>query len=319
MERGEASSGHPQKPRPRKRPSDQSDEGSNLGSADRLNRPKSNMAQPRSEARSTRNSKNALNRAEPSQSRESQNPHRSSSPSTKPRSDQTGQGSSLGNLAQSIADRSGSVLLAAAAAAGTFLISRWLGGNGWPHRSFGRGSDGESFIPGGSWAEAQVRANRNEASTREPAQHTGMDRGGVDTEAGFEVAEASQHDALAQVGDKSDRVEGTAVYDSNGQQIGRIRRLMIAKVGGRVLYAIMEFDDLLGDGTDEYAIPWTKLEYDTTLEGYRTNITQEQFQNAPEFSRDQNYDWSDQQSRRDQQSQHDLPHYYEVPIHSVTS
>ena len=47
---------------------------------------------------------------------------------------------------------------------------------------------------------------------------------------------------------------------------------------------------------------------DTTLEGYRTEITQEQLQNAPEFSRDQNYDRSSQQSRGD------LRHYYEVPI-----
>jgi hypothetical protein len=111
---------------------------------------------------------------------------------------------------------------------------------------------------------------------------------------------------------ESDRVEGTAVYDLKRQQIGTIRRLMIEKVGGRVVYAIMEFGGLLGIGTDEYAIPWTKLEYDTTLEGYRTDITQEQLKNAPEFSRNQNYDWSDQQSQRD------LHDYYEVTYYWVT-
>jgi PRC-barrel domain len=308
---GEASqSGEPQKrrrsPSPSsKRPSDQSDQGSNLGPADRLSRPRSKVAQPGSEGRSTRNGKNSLNRGEASQSGEPQKPPRSSSTSS---SDQSDQASNFGNLAQSIlADRPG-LLLAAAAAAGTFLISRWLGENGWLRRSFGRGGDGESFIPGGSWGQAQVRPNRNEANSLEPAQHTGIDRGDVDSEASFEVAQASQQDAVAQAGDQSDRVEGTAVFDLNGQQIGRLRRLMIAKVGGQVLYAIMEFDDLVGNGTDEYAIPWSKLEYDTTLQGYRTDITQEQLQNAPEFSRDQNHDRSDQQSQRD------LPQYFEVPI-----
>jgi PRC-barrel domain len=111
---------------------------------------------------------------------------------------------------------------------------------------------------------------------------------------------------------ESDRVEGTAVYDFNGQQIGTIRRLMIEKVGGRVIYAIMEFGGLLGIGTDEYAVPWSKLEYDTTLAGYMTDITHEQLKHAPEFSRNQDYDLSDPQSQRD------LHDYYEVTYYWLT-
>jgi hypothetical protein len=111
---------------------------------------------------------------------------------------------------------------------------------------------------------------------------------------------------------ESDRVEGTAVYDLNGQQIGTIKRLMIGKLSGQVFYAIMEFGGLLGIGTDEYAIPWSKLEYDTRLEGYKIEITQDQLKNAPEFSRNPNYDWSDQQSERD------LHDYYEVTYYWLT-
>jgi hypothetical protein len=43
----------------------------------------------------------------------------------------------------------------------------------------------------------------------------------------------------------------------------------------------------------QHTIPWSKLEYDTGLKGYRTDITQEQFRGAPAFSRDQATDWSD--------------------------
>jgi len=74
---------------------------------------------------------------------------------------------------------------------------------------------------------------------------------------------------------------------------------MIARVEGRILYAVMEFGVRLGLDTDEYAIPWSKLEYDNSLEGYRIDITKEQLQNAPEYARDLNYEWSDQQSHRD--------------------
>jgi PRC-barrel domain len=40
---------------------------------------------------------------------------------------------------------------------------------------------------------------------------------------------------------ESDRVEGTTVYDPQGNNIGTIKRLMIEKLSGRVAYAIMSF------------------------------------------------------------------------------
>ena len=47
---------------------------------------------------------------------------------------------------------------------------------------------------------------------------------------------------------ESDRVEGTAVYDPSGSRIGTIRRLMIEKVSGKVLYADITFGGFLGLG-----------------------------------------------------------------------
>jgi hypothetical protein len=38
---------------------------------------------------------------------------------------------------------------------------------------------------------------------------------------------------------ESDRVEGTSVYDPDGNSIGSIKRLMIEKISGRVSYAVM--------------------------------------------------------------------------------
>jgi hypothetical protein len=111
---------------------------------------------------------------------------------------------------------------------------------------------------------------------------------------------------------ESDRVEGTAVYDPSGNKIGSIRRLMIEKIGGKVAYAVMSFGGFLGMGEDEHTIPWNKLDYDTSLGGYRTDITEEQLRGAPAYSRDQNYDWSDRQREQELHDYYRTPYYWGV-------
>ena len=84
---------------------------------------------------------------------------------------------------------------------------------------------------------------------------------------------------------ESDHVEGTAVYDANGKQIGTIKRLVIEKVSGHVAYAVTSFGGFLGVGSETHTIPWEQLHHDTTLHGYKTSVTEEQLHKAPEFSR----------------------------------
>ena len=60
----------------------------------------------------------------------------------------------------------------------------------------------------------------------------------------------AQTDAPGQMTGKplieSDRVEGTTVYDPDGNNIGSIKRLMIEKISGKVAYAVMSFGGFLG-------------------------------------------------------------------------
>jgi hypothetical protein len=83
----------------------------------------------------------------------------------------------------------------------------------------------------------------------------------------------------------SDKVEGTAVYDAKGDHIGSIERVMIEKRSGQVSYAVLQFGGFLGIGSDYYPIPWQSLTYDTSLGGYRTNITEAQLKGAPKRTR----------------------------------
>ncbi|WP_173812370.1 PRC-barrel domain-containing protein [Limimaricola cinnabarinus] len=80
----------------------------------------------------------------------------------------------------------------------------------------------------------------------------------------------------------SDRVNGTEVYGAGGEKIGHIDHLVIDKKSGKITYAVMGFGGFLGMGEEHHPIPWAKLEYDTGLNGYRTDITEEQLKGAPE-------------------------------------
>ena len=91
----------------------------------------------------------------------------------------------------------------------------------------------------------------------------------------------------------SEKVQGTEVYGPDGEHVGEIDHLMIERVSGRVAYAVMSFGGFLGMGKDFYAIPWDALKYDTSLDGYRTDITREQVEGAPGRA-DSTFDWDDE-------------------------
>jgi hypothetical protein len=93
----------------------------------------------------------------------------------------------------------------------------------------------------------------------------------------------------------SDKVEGTPVYRLNGENVGRIERVMIDKISGKVAYAVMSFGGFLGIGEDYYPLPWSVLTYNPTLGGYEVEITEQQLKNAPKYSRHEIWDWADRQ------------------------
>ncbi|MCB4823576.1 PRC-barrel domain-containing protein [Roseicella sp. GB24] len=104
----------------------------------------------------------------------------------------------------------------------------------------------------------------------------------------------------------SDKVEGTAVYDRQGNSLGSVYNLMIDKVSGRVAYAVMSFGGFLGIGERYHPLPWEKLTYDTGQGGYVVDLSREQLEGAPSYGRDET-PWGDPAYGR---GVHD---YYGVP------
>ena len=97
----------------------------------------------------------------------------------------------------------------------------------------------------------------------------------------------------------SDKVEGTAVYNSENEKLGTIANIMIDKYSGKADYAVLEFGGLFGLGSDHYTLPWDMLTYDTHKDGYVVNVTREQLTGAPRFRREDEPDWTDETYGRD--------------------
>jgi hypothetical protein len=91
----------------------------------------------------------------------------------------------------------------------------------------------------------------------------------------------------------SDKVGGTPVYRTNGDEVGQIERVMIDKLSGKVAYAVMSFGGFLGMGDNYYPLPWSGLTYNPDLDGYEVNLTEQQLKNAPKYFLHENWDWSD--------------------------
>jgi sporulation protein YlmC with PRC-barrel domain len=110
---------------------------------------------------------------------------------------------------------------------------------------------------------------------------------------------------------ESNRVEGTEVYDTSGKHIGAVKRLVIEKVSGRVVYAIVAFGGFLGMGTDEFTIPWSALKYDTHLGGFATNITSDQLRDSPDVGRNNRADlWANRDNESSLYDYYGSPYYW---------
>jgi sporulation protein YlmC with PRC-barrel domain len=105
----------------------------------------------------------------------------------------------------------------------------------------------------------------------------------------------------------SEDVEGTNVYDAKGKKIGEIDHLMIDKVSGRVTYAVMSFGGFVGIGHSHYPLPWSALKFNTKLNGFETNVSEQQLKDAPAFSDDS---WSDRNWEKRTHAHYNAPPYW---------
>ena len=102
------------------------------------------------------------------------------------------------------------------------------------------------------------------------------------------------------------KVNGTHVYNVAGDKLGTVEDVMIDKVSGRAIYAVLSVGGFLGLGHKHSPIPWSELKYDDVRGGYVVNLDKKKLQDAPAFDGGPEFTWTPEYGRR-------LDIYYTAP------
>jgi hypothetical protein len=90
----------------------------------------------------------------------------------------------------------------------------------------------------------------------------------------------------------ADKVEGTPVYNSQGEKLGTVHTIMIDKLSGKVAYAVMSFGGFMGIGDRYHPLPWSVLTYDTQKGGYTVDLDRSTLERAPTYTAGETPDWA---------------------------
>ena len=83
------------------------------------------------------------------------------------------------------------------------------------------------------------------------------------------------------------KVQGTTVYNMEGDRLGHVEDIMLHKMSGQVAFAVMSFGGFLGLGEKFTPLPWSVLTYDTRRSGYVVPLGKEQLQRAPAYDKEE--------------------------------
>lgn len=105
----------------------------------------------------------------------------------------------------------------------------------------------------------------------------------------------------------ADKVDGTDVYNTDGDKLGTVNNIMLDKRTGKVAYAEMSFGGFLGIGEQYHPLPWSMLEYDEDKEGYVVPLDKKALEGAPNYGPDEAH------RLRDREYETSVFAFYNVP------
>jgi sporulation protein YlmC with PRC-barrel domain len=112
----------------------------------------------------------------------------------------------------------------------------------------------------------------------------------------------------------ADQVNGTAVYDTQGEKLGSVEDVMIDKVSGRIAYAVLSFGGFLGIGDKHHPLPWGTLKYDTAIGGYVVALDRRVLEGGPAYSDAEPAAWDDQGWGRQVHDYYKAKPYWDMPF-----
>jgi sporulation protein YlmC with PRC-barrel domain len=88
------------------------------------------------------------------------------------------------------------------------------------------------------------------------------------------------------------KVNGTSVYNPQGESLGTIHDVMLNKRSGQVNYAVLSFGGFLSLGEKYHPVPWKKLTYHEQYGGYVIDLDKRQLEGAPAYASSETPDWA---------------------------
>lgn len=82
------------------------------------------------------------------------------------------------------------------------------------------------------------------------------------------------------------KLEGEPVYSSDGDDVGKIKEVMLDMTAGRIAYAVLSSGGFLGVGDKLIAVPWSAFVMDPERKSLQLSISTEKIKNAPGFDKD---------------------------------
>jgi sporulation protein YlmC with PRC-barrel domain len=89
---------------------------------------------------------------------------------------------------------------------------------------------------------------------------------------------------------KASTLIGNTVKNTAGENIGKIKEIMINLEEGCVVYAVLSFGGFLGIGNKLFAIPWSALILKPRENTFILNVDKERLKNSPGFNKN---NWPD--------------------------
>jgi len=104
----------------------------------------------------------------------------------------------------------------------------------------------------------------------------------------------------------SKEISGTNVYNTHGEKLGSVEDIMIDRVSGRAIYAVMSFGGFLGMGQKHHPLPWSTLKFDPEQDGYVVDLDKKRLLDAPTFDPSPVFKWTPEYG-------HTVDSYYKAP------
>lgn len=83
---------------------------------------------------------------------------------------------------------------------------------------------------------------------------------------------------------------GEDVYNTQDEDLGDIKEIMIDMQQGNIVYAVLSFGGFLGMGEKLFAVPWKALALDTENKRFILDLSKDRLKDAPGFDKD---NWPD--------------------------